>query len=69
MSLLHRTFNVRGLTDKMYLQRKACNIIFLQECHSVDKTEKKWIAEWGYTAFFSNYQTNSKGVGILFKNS
>lgn len=76
MSLCFRTLNVRGLTDDAkrrdvfnYLQQKKCDIFFIQESHSTSEKIKKWLAEWGYTAFFTSFKSNSRGVGILFKNT
>ena len=64
------TFNVRGLGDNTkrreifhYLHEGKFQIILLQEARHL---EKRWGAEWGGRAFFSNGTTQAKGVMILF---
>ena len=45
----------------------------MQEIHCTTERERgplrKWAAEWGYTAFFSDMAGNKAGVAILFNNN
>ena len=49
-------------------KRKA-DVIFLQETHSKEDSEKQWANEWGGKAFFSHGSPNSCGVAILIRNN
>jgi hypothetical protein len=65
---------VRGLRKN--LKRKALfrhfqhhykeTIVFLQESHSATKDETIWESEWGGKILFNHYETDSRGVCILF---
>ena len=68
--------NVRGLNDTKkrrdifdWLRNRNYDICLLQETHATENVENKWRNEWGYTAFWSSFTGNSRGVAILFKNS
>ena len=70
------SINVRGINDLKkrrdifeFLGKRNYDICLLQETHSIKQNEQKWRNEWGYTAFWSSYTGNSRGVAILFKNS
>ena len=70
------TFNCRGLQDPVkrrkvfyYMRNIDSNIIFLQETHSDIKDEKFWNTQWGESAWFSSFASNSRGVAILIRNS
>ena len=68
------SFNTRGLRD--YCKRKnvfsklkklKCDIIMLQETHSVSDDEVQWEREWGGKILFAHGTSQSKGVAILFR--
>ena len=52
-----------------YLRNTGTDIPFLQETHSDKKDESLWKTQWGELAFFSSFSSNSRGVGILIRNS
>jgi exonuclease III len=68
------SLNVRGLRNNF--KRKALfrhfqthykeAIVFLQETHSVVKDESVWENEWGGKIIYNHYETNSRGICILF---
>ena len=67
------TYNVRGLGEENkraeifhYIRKKKFDIIFMQECHNVDKIQKWWSSQWGNKIWFSHGSSNLKGVAILF---
>ena len=69
------TFNARGLSDKfkrretfLWLKRHKCNIVLLQETHSVKETEFIWKAEWRGKIYCSHGTSQSRGTAILIKN-
>ena len=70
------SLNVRGISNfhkrrTMFtwcFKRKA-DVIFLQETHSKEDSEKQWANEWGGKAFFSHGSPNSCGVAILIRNN
>ena len=49
--------------------RQNYDITLLVDTHCKKQLEVYWRAEWGYEAKFSSYNTYSRGVAILFKNS
>ena len=71
------TINVRGLKSDAtkrrdmfsWLRKKRLDIYLLQETHCSKQLEQYWRNEWGYKAFFSSYDTGSRGVAILFNNT
>ena len=76
MALKFSTFNCRGLQDGFkrkavfsYFHKKGDDIIFLQETHSSNLNEKFWSSQWGSHCWFSNFASNSRGVGILIKSN
>ena len=52
-----------------WLHKKSCNIIFLQETHSIEKDEQMWKNEWGGEILYSHGSNDSCGVSILIKNN
>ena len=66
------SLNVRGLREIkkrkaifMYLKKKKADIIYLQETHSCNASEKQWKRDWGGEIIFSHGTNSSKGVAIL----
>ena len=71
------THNVKGLGDKKKRQKqfrwlqdqvKHKGVIFMQETHSCNETQKKWIEEFGKKnkLLFSHGKSNARGVAIGF---
>ena len=67
------TFNVRGLRDvkkrrsvfrHMHVKYPS-HIIVLQETHSTEDVERRWIAEWGGHIIFSHGIANARGTCIM----
>ena len=70
------SFNCRGIFSDSVKRRGVFNrmrekfdICILLETHANKDVEKYWLAEWGYTGWFSSFRSNARGVAILFKNS
>ncbi len=70
------SMNCRGLGDKHkrtdvlnYLRKKNFSIICLQDTHINNKMKDIFRAEWGYEALICPYQSNSRGVAILFRDN
>ena len=70
------SMNCRGLGDTQkkrdvfhYLRQRQHSIYFLQDTHFDPKLDKYITAEWGFTSYFSSYNTKSRGVAILFNNN
>ena len=69
------SFNCQGLCDMKkrrdvfhYLKTLKYSIYCLQDIHIEEKMQSYVKAEWGYECFFSSYNSNSRGVGIFFRN-
>ena len=67
------SFNARGLGDGrkrrcifQWLRQYHKGIIFLQETHSTEASEKLWEKEWGGHIEFSHGTCGSRGVAIMF---
>ena len=67
-----RSFNARVLGDRfkrrevfIWLKRQNCNIVFLQETHSIKSREFIWKSEWGGRIWFSHVSSQAKGVAIM----
>jgi exonuclease III len=66
------SFNCNGLRQKnkrlsiFQHLKKHNSICFLQETHCTPDEEYRWKDEWGAKISFSNGQSNSAGVAILF---
>ena len=65
--------NCQGLSDPRkrrdvfhYLRQKSYSIYLLQDTHFDPKMENCIRAEWGYKSYFASYNSNSRGVAILF---
>ena len=62
-----------------YLRQKSYSIYLLQDTHFDPKMENCIRAEWGYKSYqsyqwgyksyFASYNSNSRGVAILFNNN
>ena len=75
MKLKLATFNTKGLGDFKkrrrvftWLRDNKFSIIFLQETHVTKETSHFWQNEWGYNALFSGNNSQSAGIGILFRS-
>ena len=69
------SLNVKGISNFKkrktiftWCKKRAPDVIFLQETHSVKETESLWRHQWGSDIFFSHGTTNARGVAILVKN-
>lgn len=70
------SINCQGLHDykkrkdvfQFYRQQK-CNILCLQDTHFTEDMENDITNEWGYTAYFNSFSSQSRGVAILFNNN
>ena len=67
------SLNVRGLNNGMkrrkifrYLKRQEADICLIQETFCTKRNEYMWSSEWGSKCLFSNGQSNSCGVAVLF---
>ena len=73
--VLFLSLNVNGLAEEKKRRsvfdacRRRADVIFLQETHSQERTEKIWCHEWGGVIKFSHGQSDARGVCILFKAS
>ena len=70
------SFNCQGLGDPRkrkdvfnFLRAKQCNIYFIQDTHFEIKLEPYVRAEWGLECIFNSYNSQSRGVGILFNKN
>ena len=68
--------NCRGLGEELkrrdvlnYLRNHKYDIICLQDTHFSKQIEKQIEHEWGFNTFFNSFDSRSRGVAILFKNS
>ena len=68
--------NCQGLGDFhkrkdvfQYLREKKYDVYFLQDTHFDVKQNLQIRSEWGYESFFASYNTQSRGVAILFNNT
>ena len=52
-----------------HVRAKKYNIVCLQDVHIQSQQESYVKAEWGYDAFFSCYNSSSRGVLILLNNN
>lgn len=70
------SINCQGLHDnkkrkdvfQFYMQQK-CNILCLQDTYFTEDMENDITNEWGYTAYFNSFSSQSRGVAILFNNN
>ena len=70
------SLNCQGLGDHTkrrdvlnYLSGMGVSIICLQDTHFSKNNERLIMNEWGYTAVLNSFSSNSRGVGIFFKNN
>ena len=70
------SLNCQGLGDMQkrrdvfhYIKKRSHNIYCLQDTHFDTKLEKYVSAEWGYSCLFASYQSNARGVAVLFNNN
>lgn len=52
-----------------YLRQKKYSIYLLQDTHFEKKLEPYISAEWGYQCYFASFNSNSRGVAVLFNNN
>ena len=52
-----------------YLRQKSYSTYLLQDTHFGPKMDNCIRAEWGYKSYFASYNSNSRGVAILFNNN
>ena len=52
-----------------YLRQKPFAMYLLHNTHPDPKMENCVRAEWGYKSYFASYNSNSRGVAILFNNN
>ena len=76
MTIKLNTFNCRGLQEFYkrtkifhYLKSLGTDIIYLQETYSDKKDEMLWKTQWGELAFFSSFNSASRGVAILIRKT
>ncbi len=70
------TFNARGLGENSkrcvimnWLSKYSTGIIFLQETHSVEISEKYWRKDWKGQIEFCHGSSSARGVAILLPSS
>lgn len=68
--------NCQGLHDSkkrkdvfQYYRQLNCNILCLQDTHFTQDMEDNIRNEWGYSAVFNSFTSQSRGVAILFNNN
>ena len=73
-SLRLLSLNVKGISNFRkrrvvftWCRKQKADVIFLQETHSTEEREKRWIKEWGSQICFSQGSSNSRRVAILLK--
>lgn len=52
-----------------FLKQKRYSIYFLQDTHFIKKEENYIRTQWGFECFFSSFNSQSRGVAILFNNN
>ena len=68
--------NVNGLADRCkhrqmfkYFHDKNFDIVCIQETHCTRKWHKIWKSEWGGDIYFSDGESNARGVAILLRRN
>ena len=68
------SFNVRDIADGKkwrevfnFLRDKNTDLYLLQETHASKKIQRIWRNEWGGPIYFSNGESNARGVCIMAK--
>ena len=59
----------KGRAMFRHVRMKKYNIACLQDVHIQSQQEPYVKAEWGYDAYFSSFNTSSRGVMILLHNN
>ena len=69
------SLNVRGINNFhkrraifTWCRKRKADVIFLQETHSKEESEKQWMNEWGGKIYYSHGSPNSCGVAVLIRN-
>ena len=71
-------YNCQGLQDYKkradvfkWLKRKKLDICCLVDTHCKNEAgeEIKWSNQWGYKGFFSSFNSQSRGIAVLFNNT
>ena len=70
------SMNAQGLGDKNkrkdlinLLKSRKYSICLLQDTHFMTSEEKFIRSQWGYDCFFSNHNSQSRGVAIFINNT
>ena len=70
------SMNCQGLGDNRkrrdvlnFLRKSNYSILCLQDTHFSKETENLIANEWGYKAYFSSFNSRSRGVAIFFQNN
>ena len=70
------TFNVNGLAEHSkrnkvyrYIRNRKIDICVIQEMHSTVKQETIWSNQWGVEFIFSHWESNARGVMMLFRQN
>ena len=70
------SMNAQGLGDRNkrkdvlnFLKDKKAAIYFIQDTHFTDEDIKHIYTELGFTSYFSNYTSNSRGVAVFINNT
>jgi exonuclease III len=70
------SMNVQGMADRAkrrdvinFLKSKKYSICMLQDTHFSSQEEHFIRSTWGYETYFSNYNTQSRGVAIFINNN
>lgn len=70
------SLNCRGLSgtkkrrDVMdHLRKRPFSIICLIDTHFTEKQERIIRSEWGYEIYFNSFNSQSRGIAVLFKNN
>ena len=51
-----------------WCRKRKADVIFLQETHSKEESEKQWMNEWGGKIYYSHGSPNSCRVAVLITN-
>ena len=69
------SLNVRGINNFhkrraifTWCRKRKADVIFLQETHSKEESEKQWVNEWSGKIVYSHGSPNSCGVAVLIRN-
>ena len=69
------SLNVRGINNFhkrraifTWCRKRKADVIFLQETHSQEESEKQWMNEWEGKIYYSHGSPNSCAVAVLIRN-